>query len=96
MAAPEDEQDGDSDGNSGETESVNTRYPYTNDVAALGLVFGSMAIMALGMVGWADLSAIPKDVRLAMWIPSVMVSVVWLFGSGAAKTAAEMVGGQGQ
>lgn len=78
---------------SGDTKSTKTRHPYTNDLAALGLVFGTLFLMAAAMSGYADPSALPQDIRLGLWIPSVLIAVAWLFGGAAVDAATKVVNG---
>lgn len=75
-----------------ETKSTQTRYPYTNDGAALFLVAGSVALVALAATGNADMSTIPVEVRAA-WIIGNTIAIAWLFGGGAVSAASKLVNG---
>lgn len=80
-------------GGSGETESTSTRHPYTNDAAALLTVAGSLVLLGAAGFGAADLSRIPGYVVAAVWAPTLLTAVVWLYGAGAAKAAKGLLGG---
>lgn len=82
-----------SDPSDGSTESTRTRHPYTNDAAALLIVAGGLALIGAASIGWSDLSTVPQDVRVALWIPMTAVAVAWLFGGGAVKAANSLTGG---
>lgn len=78
----------------GETQTPSSRYWLTNDMAAGVLVLGTLATLALAGAGVLDLSAAPENWRFA-WATAFLIAVAWLFGSGAASSVLDRMGGGG-
>lgn len=80
MADSERENDGEQ---AGETQSAKSRYWLTNDAAALVLVGAVCGLMVADAVGYYGYDAPALIVQA--FVTALLVSVVWLFGRGAAK-----------
>lgn len=76
-----------------ETQSVQTRYPYTNDGAAGWIYLTTMLFIGLHGVGLLDLATVPLELVIGVWIPGFGIATAWLFGGGAVKAWQSMNGG---
>ena len=80
------------------TESAQTRWPYTNDVAAILLVLSFVA--AVGAAAYAIATGridASIDFGLLIWgyLALVLLAGTWLFGSDAFDALARLRGGGG-
>lgn len=71
----------------GETTSVSTRHPYTNDILA-----GLMIAMMIGMTA----AYVYRGATIPMWLATVdgaaiVTAVMWAFGKGTFKAALDAV-----
>ena len=70
------------------TESVLTRWDYTNDVIAGLYLLAYVILTALAGYGYLDLTVIPVFWRTVI-VTIALVAAVWTFGAEAFKTALE-------
>mgnify|MGYP000382581106 CR=1 FL=1 len=80
-----------SDSDDADTKSTSTRYKYTNDLLAGGLVLFAIVTTA---------AFVYRGDAIPVWLATVdtfavATAVVWAFGKGAAKLAKSVVGGGG-
>ena len=78
----------------GETTSTQSRWWLTNDIAALVIVASSMVLIGLSAYGALDLTQVPAEIRVGLWLPGFGIAVAWLFGGGAVKAYQQMAGGK--
>lgn len=68
------------------TESVDVRFPYTNDVVGGLLLFTLPMLVYLGGSGIIDLDALPQEI---LWTYGTIVvgTAIWMFGVDALSAA---------
>lgn len=86
--------DNDPPGDSG-TESVQTRWRFTNDVLAGALLTGFLALVGLHGYGLLDVSTFPVNGLITLFAV-VPIAAIWTFGAEAEEAVLDRYYGGGE